>query len=382
MNLFTSLALVLVSMTSRVAAFPPAGTTYLQLLEQYPTTNLQLIINNNLRTFYFDTVHTDSWVGSVYCWTSWCLAIDSLPPLIFSLYKGKVSPTHRSNGTIAYIDSTLNSKILGLQMTEFVEFVSSPEPKVSNMSFVEGYEVKNLFLPINDGINIGTMGMGTIYGRQTTLTPFIYEMVAEGLVDKPVFTITYTLGSIAPGAPAFLFLGNASNGDWSSIMGDKVVPRVPMAARDGTWNLMIEDVSLNGTMLGFNGLAIIDTINPRITLPRPVARTLGYLLGANSVTVGDTDRYYYNAPCPDPTTLPTLNLTMETGVLPISPIYYYGHDPLAPPFPCYLNITGQDIFSTGGNPIWSLGIPVINGFVTTFDGAIGAETINFNMTRP
>lgn len=365
--MFWLFALTLVLGEAKIQSSTPPGTAGFTLSKTYPDTEVTvyfqpLVINGF--PFYVDTLNTDGWITSLNCWTPWCLDKTSQG---YPVYNGKTVSTHRSNGTITSLDSYNQSKILGLQMTNdifIINSIGSGFIAVPNISFVEGYEINKT---PDHSATTGLLGMGTIYGLQTTLTPFAYQLVSNGQVSESVFTLSYC----PPGA---LIMGAPDDGNWNFIRGLNVVPNVPLAARDGTWNLMVKNLALNETALGFNGLSVIDALNPNITLPRAIARTVGNILGAISYTIDNVD--FYNMPCINSDALPSLNITTQNGDLPIRPSYYYVESP-----PCYLRIIGKDIFSSTGNPIWNFGLPLLTSYVTTFNNTIGFETIDFNQPR-
>lgn len=310
---------------------------------------------------YVDLKYPDSWLTSHNCWTGFCLE----EATNLTTYNGKVSEYHQSNGTIANITTSLQSHVMGLQATDAL-FRGEPGLKkggyvLYNASFVEGYEINT----IADAGAGGMLGFGTIYGVQTSLTPIPYGAYWSGQIEDPVFSLWWnsTQSYLFLGTPMFITLNNTA-----------VCQNIPIAANDGTWNFLITELKFNNVIMGPTGLGVLDLLDPYITLPKSVGAIFATAIGATITEIDGVD--YYNISCPT-SSLPDINFVTLVGSIPLSASMYsyqIGSN-------CYVNIRGEDLYTPGdGFLYWSLGLPLLLNYYTSFNFTLGAETITFNLT--
>jgi len=197
----------------------------------------------------------------------------------------------------------------------------------------------------------GILGFGWPSIAVNDIPPYFQTLVAQGGVASPVFSFFFgTTSGVLPSVGGELTLGGI---DPSHFSGD--LHYVPVSKK-GYWQVAAENLTVGGATVGDASFeAILDTGTSLLALPLAEAFKINSKLGC--LNLGIECEFVKPRPddptstCPDPSTLPTLSVSLGGKAFTLS-----GEDLLVK-----ISIAGQTICLSG-----------IMGFPGKLPGGIGA----------
>ncbi|XP_073523046.1 cathepsin E isoform X1 [Phyllobates terribilis] len=289
-------------------------------------------------TVIFDTGSSNLWVPSVYCTTQACLEHARFKPSQSSTYKTDGQPFFIQYGTgnltgVLGVDQVTVQGIT-VQNQVFAESVSEPGSTFQDANF--------------DGI------LGLAYPSLAVdgCTPVFDNMIAQNLVEQPVFGVYMSRDSNSPEGGE-LVLGGYDTSRFSGQLN-----WAPVTVQ-GYWQIQVDSILVGGeTEFCTQGCqAIVDTGTSMITGPSADIQLLQEYIGATE-TDGE-----YGVSCSSLSYMPIVtfvingisyNLTSEQYTLQDGENY------------CSSGFQGQDIAPPAG-PLWILGDVFIGQFYSVFD---------------
>ncbi|NXQ39620.1 CATE protein, partial [Catharus fuscescens] len=292
-------------------------------------------------TVVFDTGSSNLWVPSVYCVSKACAAHSRFQPTQSSTYQVIGTPF-----SIRYGTGSLTGIIGSDQVT--VEGLT-----VSNQQFAESIsEPGKAFL---DAEFDGILGLAYPSLAVDGVTPFFDNLMAQNLVELPIFSVYMSSNPESSQGGELLFGGF----DSSHFTG--TLNWVPVT-QQGYWQIQLDNIQLGGTVTFCAGgcQAIVDTGTSLIAGPTKEVKELQNLIGAVSVD-GE-----YAVECSNLSAMPDLTFTINGLPYTLSAQAYtlveYG-DGMAY---CISGFQGNDIPPPTG-PLWILGDVFIRQFYSVFD---------------
>lgn len=189
------------------------------------------------------------------------------------------------------------------------------------------------------------------------VVPPFYQMVNQGLLDKPVFSF---------------YLGNSEEEGGEAVFGgidsDHYTGKITYAPvrRKGYWEVELDSIALGDDELELeNTGAAIDTGTSLIALPTDTAEMINSAIGAKKGWQGQ-----YSVDCEKLSELPELVFNIDGKKYPLSPQEYI----LQVQGSCISSFTGLDIPPPLG-PIWILGDSFLRRYYTVYD--LGNDAVGF-----
>jgi saccharopepsin len=191
------------------------------------------------------------------------------------------------------------------------------------------------------------------------VTPPIYRMVEEGLLDKPMFSFYLNYAGDAKHRQGLLTLGGA---DEKHYKGD--IHYVPVK-RQAYWEVQMDSVKLGNVDLSISHGAAIDTGTSLIAVPTVEAIKINDMLGATRLPTG---QYLINCTLIDQ--LPIMTLTFGGREFTMKPTDYT----LNLGGQCLSVFMGMDIPAPAG-PLWIVGDAFLRAYYTVYD--LGTNSVGF-----
>ncbi|XP_056367124.1 cathepsin E [Oenanthe melanoleuca] len=292
-------------------------------------------------TVVFDTGSSNLWVPSVYCVSKACAAHTRFQPTQSSTYEviGTPFSIQYGTGSLTGIIGSDQVAVQGLSVSnqQFAESISEPGKAFLDAEF--------------DGI------LGLAYPSLAVdgVTPFFDNLMAQNLVELPIFSVYMSSNPESPQGGELLF------GGFDSSRFTGTLNWVPVT-QQGYWQIQLDNIQLGGTVTFCAGgcQAIVDTGTSLITGPTKEAKELQNLIGAVAVD-GE-----YVVECSSLSEMPDLTFTINGLPYTLSAQAYilveYGDGMEF----CTSGFQGNDIPPPTG-PLWILGDVFIRQFYSVFD---------------
>ncbi|XP_038675282.1 pepsin A-like [Scyliorhinus canicula] len=287
-------------------------------------------------TVIFDTGSSNLWVPSVYCSQASCTKHRRFYPSRSSTYTSNNQAVSIQYGTGAMVGilgyDTVSISNMVIRDQEFGLATSEPGGFYSYVTF--------------DGI----LGLGYPSLASAGATTVFHNMVAQNLLDQPLFSVYLTRGYGESGSE-ILFGGIDSSHYTGQI---RWVP----VTREFYWQINIDRVTINGQVVACDGgcPAIVDTGTSYLTGSTSAIDTIQQYIGARGspTSVATID-------CSNLGSMPDVVFTINGMDFPLSPQVYTLQENYYGQSSCYSG------FSGGGGNQWILGDVFIGGYYTIFD---------------
>ncbi|NXR38495.1 CATE protein, partial [Zosterops hypoxanthus] len=292
-------------------------------------------------TVVFDTGSSNLWVPSVYCVSKACTTHSRFHPAQSSTYQVVGTPfsIQYGTGSMKGIIGSDQVAVEGLTVSnqQFAESISEPGKAFLDAEF--------------DGI------LGLAYPSLAVdgVTPVFDNMMAQNLVELPIFSVYMSSNPDSPQGGELLFGGF----DTSHFTG--TLNWVPVT-QQGYWQIQLDNIQLGGTVtFCANGCqAIVDTGTSLIAGPTKDIKKLQNLIGAVSVD-GE-----YAVECSNLDVMPDLTFTINGLPYTLSAQAYTLVESGDGVTFCISGFQGNDVPPPTG-PLWILGDVFIRQFYSVFD---------------
>ncbi|XP_062450951.1 cathepsin E [Rhea pennata] len=303
----------------------------------------QISIGNPPQNFtvVFDTGSSNLWVPSAYCVSKACAAHTRYQPSASSTYQAVGTPfsIQYGTGSLTGIIGSDHVTVEGLTVPnqQFAESISEPGKTFLEAEF--------------DGI------LGLAYPSLAVdgVTPVFDNMMAQNLVELPMFSVYMSSNQDSPVGGELLFGGF----DPSRFVGN--LNWVPVT-QQGYWQIQIDNIQVGGVVVfcASGCQAIVDTGTSLLTGPSKDIKELQKYIGAMPVD-GE-----YIVDCNNLSIMPNVTFTINGVLYTLNAQAYvlteYG-DGMAT---CISGFQGLDIAPPAG-PLWILGDVFIRQFYSVFD---------------
>ncbi|NXM58778.1 CATE protein, partial [Illadopsis cleaveri] len=292
-------------------------------------------------TVVFDTGSSNLWVPSVYCVSKACAKHSRFHPTQSSTYQviGTPFSIQYGTGSMTGIIGSDQVAVDGLTVSnqQFAESISEPGKTFLDAEF--------------DGI------LGLAYPSLAVdgVTPVFDNMMAQNLVELPIFSVYMSSNPDSPQGGELLFGGF----DTSRFTG--TLNWVPVT-QQGYWQIQLDNIQVGGTVtFCANGCqAIVDTGTSLIAGPTKDIKELQNLIGAVSVD-GE-----YAVECSNLNVMPDLTFTINGLPYTLSAQAYTLEESGDGITFCISGFQGNDVPPPTG-PLWILGDVFIRQFYSVFD---------------
>ncbi|XP_068930802.1 cathepsin E [Petaurus breviceps papuanus] len=292
-------------------------------------------------TVIFDTGSSNLWVPSVYCVSPACNNHNRFHPSQSSTYfeNGNSFSIQYGTGSLSGIIGTDQVSVQGITVAnqQFGESVKEPGSTFVNAEF--------------DGI------LGLAYPSLAVggVTPVFDNMMAQNLVDIPVFSVYMTRNTDSTTGSELIFGGY----DHAHFTGS--LNWVPVT-KQGYWQIALDNIQVGGTIMfcAEGCQAIVDTGTSLITGPPDKIKQLQNAIGAVP-TDGE-----YAMECNNLNVMPDVTFTINGIPYTLSPKAYTLTDFVDGMKFCTSGFQGLNIQPPAG-PLWILGDVFIGQFYSVFD---------------
>ncbi|XP_067272497.1 nothepsin [Pseudorasbora parva] len=295
-------------------------------------------------TVVFDTGSSDLWVPSSYCVSQACDMHRKFKAFESSTYvrDGRAFGIHYGSG-----------HMLGVMAREQLKVGSVT---VQNQMFGEAvYEPGSSFVLTQfDGI----LGLGFPQLAQELGSPVFDSMVAQGIVEEPVFS--FYLRSKGSGLGGELLLGGVDE--------TRFVPPITWApvTQKGYWQIRLDTVKVQGALRfchhSIHGCqAVVDTGTSLICGPAEDILLLQQFIGATPTTLGE-----YLLDCARISSLPAVSFLINGVEFSLTGEQYVRRELLNNKEICFSGFQSIDIPSKAG-PVWILGDVFLSQFYSIYD---------------
>ncbi|XP_065258901.1 cathepsin E [Emys orbicularis] len=292
-------------------------------------------------TVLFDTGSSNLWVPSIYCVSKACAMHSRFHPSDSNTYSEVGTPF-----SIQYGTGSLSGIIGSDQVT--VEGIT-----VSNQQFAESVsEPGNTFL---DAEFDGILGLAYPSLAVDGVTPVFDNMMAQNLVDLPIFSVYMNRNPDSSVGGELLFGGF----DPSHFSG--TLNWVPVT-KQGYWQIQLDNIQVGGTVAfcAEGCQAIVDTGTSLITGPSKEIKEMQNYIGAVP-TDGE-----YAVECNNLNVMPDVTFTINGIPYTLSPQAYTLMDNSDGMAFCTSGFQGLNMQPPAG-PLWILGDVFIGQFYSVFD---------------
>ncbi|XP_057626367.1 cathepsin E [Chionomys nivalis] len=292
-------------------------------------------------TVIFDTGSSNLWVPSVYCTSPACKTHPVFHPSQSSTYEevGNRFFIQYGTGSLTGIIGADQVSVGGLtvQDQQFGESVKEPGQTFVNAEF--------------DGI----LGLGYPSLAAGGVTPVFDNMMAQNLVDLPIFSV-YLSSDPQGGSGSELTFGGYDPSHFSGILN-----WIPVT-KQGYWQIALDGILVGNTVMFCSEgcQAIVDTGTSLLTGPSHKIKELQEAIGATPVD-GE-----YAVNCANLNTMPNVAFLINGVSYTLSPNAYILPDFVDGMQFCGSGFQGLDIPPPAG-PLWILGDVFIRQFYTVFD---------------
>ncbi|CCM01585.1 uncharacterized protein FIBRA_03645 [Fibroporia radiculosa] len=291
-----------------------------------------------------DTGSSNLWVPSSKCTSIACF--------LHAKYDSSSSTTYKANGSEFSIQYGSGS------MEGFVsqDLLKIGDLSIKHQDFAEATKEPGLAFAF--GKFDGILGLGYDTISVNHMTPPFYEMVAQKLIDEPVFA--FRLGSSEEDGGEAVFGGI----DRTAYTGS--IDYVPVR-RKAYWEVELQKVALGDDELDLEHTgAAIDTGTSLIALPTDIAEMINTQIGAQKQWNGQ-----YTVDCSKVPSLPELVLTFNGKPYPLKGTDYV----LEVQGTCMSAFTPMDIQMPGGDSLWIIGDVFLRRYYTVYD--LGRNAVGF-----
>jgi len=268
------------------------------------------------------------------------------------IYDHSKSSTYEANGTVFNIQYG-SGPVSGFYSADTMTLGGVA---VEDYTFAEVNNTKGLGLAYSVGKFDGICGMGWDDISVDHVETPLRALVNSGKLDANVFAFYLGTG----GAEGELVIGGVNpdhyTGDFATV---PVVDTIP--GKKGYWALDMDDVQINGKSVTSARKAIVDSGTSLLAVPTEDIKSIAATLGAKSVLpIPPFNKEYTidcNADAPDIDVVidgKTYTLTKEDYILNESG-------------KCLLGMTGLDVPSQDGGPLWILGDVFMRAHYVKFD---------------
>ncbi|KAL7419867.1 aspartic proteinase precursor [Cryptotrichosporon argae] len=290
-----------------------------------------------------DTGSSNLWVPSSSC--------SSIACFLHSKFDSSASSTYKANGSdfaIQYGSGSLEGYVSQ-------DTVSIGDLTIKKQDFAEATKEPGLAFAF--GKFDGILGLGYETISVNHIVPPFYNMLAQGLLDEPVFS--FRLGASEDDGGEAVFGGV----DESAYTGK--ITYVPVR-RKGYWEVELEAITFGEETLELEGTgAAIDTGTSLIVMPTDVAEMLNKEIGATKGWSGQ-----YTVDCNTIPSLPKLSFVFDG-----KPYTLTGEDyVLNAGGTCISAFTGMDIPAPTG-PLWIIGDAFLRKWFSVYD--LGRNAVGF-----
>jgi len=303
-------------------------------------------------TVVFDTGSANLWVPSSKCTSFACY--------LHRRYNSRQSETFENVGrpfSIRYGTGSVEGKISR-------DILSIGDLKIEGQEF--GETIKEPGLTFALGRFDGILGLGFDAIAVAGVTPPFYNMVAQGLVEKALFS--FWIGRSADGSPegGELLFGDVNEDHFIGPL------RYAPVIRKGYWEVRLDAFAVGDYEIDLEGgwgRAAIDTGTSLIAVPSAISDKINKMIGAKKgfrgVHVVDCDRL------PE---LPSVTFTFGGKDFELKPTDYV----LQAQGTCISAFMGIDVPAPAG-PIWIIGDAFLRAYYTVYD--LENERIGFAPSR-
>ncbi|XP_016071374.1 PREDICTED: cathepsin E [Miniopterus natalensis] len=292
-------------------------------------------------TVIFDTGSSNLWVPSVYCTSPACKTHPRFSPSQSNTYSAAGSHffIQYGTGSLSGVIGADQVSVEGLTVVgqQFGESVTEPGQTFVNAEF--------------DGI----LGLGYPSLAVGGVTPVFDNMMAQNLVDVPMFSV-YMSSDPEGGAGSELIFGGYDHSHFSGSLN-----WVPVT-KQSYWQIALDTIQVGGTVMfcAKGCQAIVDTGTSLITGPSDEIKQLQRAIGAEPVD-GE-----YAMECDNLNVMPDVTFTINGVPYILQPTAYTLPDFVDGMKFCSSGFQGLDIQPPDG-PLWILGDVFIRQFYSVFD---------------
>lgn len=292
-------------------------------------------------TVIFDTGSSNLWVPSVYCTSPACKTHPVFHPSQSSTYEevGNRFSIQYGTGSLTGIIGADQVSVEGLTVEgqQFGESVKEPGQTFVNAEF--------------DGI----LGLGYPSLAAGGVTPVFDNMMAQNLVDLPIFSV-YLSSDQQGGSGSELTFGGYDPSHFSGTLN-----WIPVT-KQGYWQIALDGILVGNTVMFCSEgcQAIVDTGTSLLTGPSHKIKELQEAIGATPMD-GE-----YAVNCANLNTMPNVAFLINGVSYTLSPNAYILPDLVDGMQFCGSGFQGLDIPPPAG-PLWILGDVFIRQFYAVFD---------------
>jgi len=315
-------------------------------------------------TVIFDTGSSNLWVPSEKC------APTNLACRVHNTYDSTKSTTYKENGTDFSIQYGTGA------MTGFcsTDKLSISGIEIKDQTFAEAVEEPGLTFVA--GRFDGILGLGYPNIAVNRIVPPFQEMMAQGLVDQPIFTFYINRDMNDPEHGGEITFGGINPNHHTSN-----ITYVPVT-RQGYWQFTVDNIEVadggaaNDLICNGGCQVISDTGTSLITGPKEEIKVLNNLIGAIEVILGE---YFIN--CNRIPVLPPITFTIGGTPFTLEGKDYVlkVDDPTTNTSSCISGFMALDIPPPAG-PLWILGDVFIGRFFSAYD--FGQNRVGMALSTP
>ncbi|ETE71687.1 Cathepsin E [Ophiophagus hannah] len=303
----------------------------------------QISIGNPPQNFtvLFDTGSSNLWVPSIYCVSKACVEHSRFHPSQSSTYTEVGTPfsIHYGTGSLTGIIGMDQVTVEGLTIVnqQFAESVSEPG---------------NTFL---DSEFDGILGLAYPSLAVDGVTPVFDNMMAQNLVDLPIFSVYMNRNPYSSVGGELIFGGYdeayfSGNLNWIPV------------TKQGYWQILLDNIQVGGNVAfcADGCQAIVDTGTSLITGPSEDIKQMQTLIGAEPMD-GE-----YAVECNYLNVMPLVTFTINGNSYPLTPEAYTVMVNSDGMNLCTSGFQSLDI-ETADGPLWILGDVFIGQYYSVFD---------------
>ncbi|XP_026571355.1 cathepsin E [Pseudonaja textilis] len=303
----------------------------------------QISIGNPPQNFtvLFDTGSSNLWVPSIYCFSKACVEHSRFHPSQSSTYTEVGTPfsIHYGTGSLRGIIGMDQVTVEGLTIVnqQFAESVTEPG---------------NTFL---DSEFDGILGLAYPSLAVDGVTPVFDNMMAQNLVDLPIFSVYMNRNPYSSVGGELIFGGYdeayfSGNLNWIPV------------TKQGYWQILLDNIQVGGNVAfcAEGCQAIVDTGTSLITGPSEDIKQMQTLIGAQPMD-GE-----YAVECNYLNVMPLVTFTINGNSYPLTPEAYTVMVNSDGMNLCTSGFQSLDI-ETADGPLWILGDVFIGQYYSVFD---------------